>query len=442
MNSSAAIYCVLLVAAVWGYSLAPLAVNAQGLTVTGRNTETRGLSAGFKSFLAAQKALLDSVMRCGALGQVYSQTSGKCLTASPPNYRWQDAALQFQQAPNGEWGQLADLKGPQGSQGSSCDAGICFEASADACVDTEQIREIPCQPPLSGVETRRRTQNCETGRWSAWEVANSCDLECVPSEPLIVNEKCPAPFSGTYNRITEYACDEAGRSVWSGVRTEPDDIMLACTIGCEEATENRVLDCPSGQAGTFEQSREKNCPDGSWTVWLPTTPPQGACTDTCEPSNEQREAECATGYDGVILEARSMQCPSGQWSSWQQISNSCVLACEPQQETRTIACDGGRAGSITQERSMTCPAKAWTDWQNISDNCQSVCPNKSYRMAHGEIWNIPASDKIGDYRMWNCTAAYHHRDYLGGTSIEMSTYHAWCKDGGWNVFREAGACGR
>lgn len=230
----------------------------------------------------------------------------------------------------------------------------------------------------------------------------------MPSAPETQTIACPAGQYGLVNQSRSAFCATYyGSHEWTPWSTVSQN--CAPCPSPETRVNTQSLSCPTGQLGTWEQTRNEqriaDCPLagpngptetfnwGSWTGTSAWTNSVNTCAPICvlpTPSTETRwtpqSQACAPGQSGHNTwerdEIRTASCPAATgafvWAAWaprgatRNVSNTCSPC--PSPENQTLTCPAGQVGSIKQNRTFTCSGEgSWNAWTTTSNTC-TTCP--------------------------------------------------------------------
>lgn len=123
----------------------------------------------------------------------------------------------------------------------------------------------------------------------------------------------------------------------------------------------------------------------------------------CVPATEERLINCPSGSTGIITEQRKLICPENKYTDWAVISNTCTTLppppCVPKTETRSIACPAGQTGTITQERKFDCDTNSWTAWANTGNNCITPPPPTQLSFSYANKTIYLTAPAAGSYEI-------------------------------------------
>ena len=256
----------------------------------------------------------------------------------------------------------------------------------------------------------------------------------LPGAPETRVVACPAGQYGLVNQSRSAFCSSYyGSYEWTPWSTVSQN-CAACPAP-ETRTSTQTLSCPTGQLGTWQQTRTEqriaDCPKpgpngpsetfswGSWTGTSAWSTSVNTCAPICvlpNPSTETRwtsqSAACPTGQSGHNTwerdEIRTASCPAptgnSTWTNWtprgatRNVSNTCSPCPSPQNQSLT--CPAGQVGSIQQNRTFTCSGEgSWNAWTTTSNTC-TTCPtpqSESLSCPSGQVGLIQRS------RTFNCS---------------------------------------
>lgn len=384
----------------------------------------QGLSA--KTERAGQNRV--DTLQAGQIDTLIKDTRSKIKAGTKDIFKL-ESCLGASQLYTGQCATPASLKGPQGDKGDPGPQGPNGPAGPQGCSPIEpscgltqpvqeciaktQSRKRPCPAPSAAVVTDERSYNCSTNSWNAWAPTNPeiCSPGCppAPDEPAIRDIQCPNGLEGTYQQSRAWQCPAGVWTAWGPASPPANSCIPGCPKQPNEPTK-RDASCPTGLTGTFAQTREWQCPQGSWSNWAPSSAPEGACNTSCKPETEARTAACPSGSTGSFQQTRTRECPNGTWSAWAPTSapsGACTKDCKSEPETRTASCPTGSTGSFQQTRTKECPSGAWTAWEPASapaGACKAECkPETETRIvAGGDETPFPYNEGGGQWRQAQC----------------------------------------
>lgn len=154
----------------------------------------------------------------------------------------------------------------------------------------------------------------------------------------------------------------------------------SCAVSCSPQTETQTIQCPTGQTGQINQTREDTCSTdacpvpivGSWTTVssscaapaapivpiVPTAPKDPALA--CTPRVQIRSLGCPQPQLGRINQQQAITCDAngGQHvGPWTKVSDTCLpppLPCQSGVLTGSDACAAGQFGEVAWFKELTC----------------------------------------------------------------------------------------
>ena len=219
---------------------------------------------------------------------------------------------------------------------------------------------------------------------------------CPASPATTQSLACPSGQTGLINQSRTATCNASTGYAWNtGVWTTTSNTCVSAAVACpsyNEPTATQTLyTCPSGKTGSYVQSRSVSCntSTGVWSAgsWYTTSDncvaTSTACPSSTKPTTTQTLYSCPSGQTGSYVQSRSVTCntTNGTWTtgSWYTSTNNCVaasVACPSSTKpstTQSTACPSPQTGTISQSRTVTCNTTngTWTSgsWTTLSSTC-------------------------------------------------------------------------
>ena len=254
---------------------------------------------------------------------------------------------------------------------------MCFNTSTGS----NDIDTIPAgyldqvyTPPVDG-DSFTKTYQCKSSgagsaNWVKTGQAGVCTCTAGTSPAteacnVYKGDNCPNCWIGIANFSNTTACP-------GGATTQT---YVSDTCQCNSYTNTWTTSCQSGFTGSNNYSQAYACIPGNPTAvgtWGAQTM-TSSCT--CTPSTASQNIDCQSaghpaGFAGSVTQTRQFQCPAGTWTGWTTTTDTC--ACTGGTNYRQIGCTAPQVGTQYQQQTISCPSGTPGPWTTYNSTCGSV----------------------------------------------------------------------